>query len=91
MGINHRRQKPSLKNRQHHQQQVLQEPERGDCIVNDARIRVVEDNVKYRTYGETATNFSNEQGEVGVQITYQDSSSYTFNRSLSLPSRPACL
>ncbi|KAG6423412.1 hypothetical protein SASPL_113807 [Salvia splendens] len=54
-------------------------------------------NVRYRMedariYGETpyvagtttAANFSNEQGEVAVQITYQDSSSYTFSRSLSL-------
>lgn len=54
-------------------------------------------NVRYRMedariYGETAyvagtttaTNSSNEQGEVAVQITYEDSNSYTFNRSFSL-------
>ncbi|XP_047949406.1 natterin-2-like [Salvia hispanica] len=54
-------------------------------------------NVRYRMedariYGETpyaagtttASNFSNQDAEVGVQITYEESSSYTFSRSLSL-------
>ncbi|KAG6398026.1 hypothetical protein SASPL_139476 [Salvia splendens] len=49
--------------------------------MEDARIYDV---IPYLAGSTTATNHSNLKGGIGVQLTYQDSKSYTFSRSTSL-------